>query len=75
MLLESSSEVSLGISDVDLSTLACIVSRIVSCFSMGRGSLTLVSMDRKVGPDLNNHSDVVVPARLSDPLTNTCYVR
>ena len=22
-------------------------------FSMGRGSLTLVSMDRKVGPDLN----------------------
>ena len=74
MLLKSSSEASLGLSGVDLSTRAYGISYTTfACFSMGKGSLTLVNMDGKVGPDLMML--YIVPARLSDPLTNACYVR
>ena len=53
MLLESSFEAPLGLTDVDLSTRARYFVYDVRLFSTGRGSLTLVSMDRKVGLDLN----------------------
>ena len=51
MLLEPGSEASLGLSDVDLSTRAWYLVHDVRLLL--DGELTLVSMDRKVGPDLN----------------------
>ena len=53
MLFESSFEVSLGLADVDLSTRARHFVYYVRLFLDGERALTLVSMDRKVGPDLN----------------------
>ena len=55
MLFEPSSEASLGQSDVDLSTRAWHLVHDVHLFLDGERvfDLTLVSMDRKVGPDLN----------------------
>ena len=53
MLFKSRLEVSFGLTDVDLPTRAWYLYTTFACFSAGRGSLTLVSMDRRLGPDLN----------------------
>ena len=61
MLLEPSLEASPILSDIDLSTHAWHLVYDVRLFLDGERVLTPF--------------DVVVPARLSDLLTNTCYVR
>ena len=75
MLLEPSSEVSLGLSDVDLSTRAWYLVHDVHLLLDGERVFDV----SKYGPESwarsKHHFDVVVPARLSDPLTNTCYIR
>ena len=75
MLLEPSSKESLGLSDVDLSTRAWYLVYDVRLL-LDRERVFDLS---KHGPESRarskHYSDVVVPARLSDPLTNARYVR
>ena len=70
MLLEPGSEASLGLSDVDLSTRAWYLVHDVRLLLDGERVFDL----SKHGPESRarpkHHFDVVVPARLSDPLTS-----
>ena len=75
MLLEPGYEASLGLSDVDLSTRAWYLVHDVRLLLDGERVFDL----SKHGPESRarpkHHFDVVIPARLSDPLTNACYIR
>ena len=64
MLLEPNSEAYLDLSDVDLSTRAWYLRSLVSL--TGRGSLTLVSMDRKVRLHLNTTSSCILYGKCID---------
>ena len=75
MLLESSSEASLGLSDVDLSTRARYLVYDIRLFLDGERVFDFSNHGPESRARSKHHSDVVVPARLSDPLTNACYVR
>ena len=67
MLLEPSSEASLGLPDVDFSTRAWYLVHDVRLLLDGERVFDL----SKYGPESRaRYFDVVVPARLSDPLTN-----
>ena len=48
--------------------------RSIAWLSVG-GVFGLSEKAAEGGPRLKHRSDVEVPAHLSDPLTNTCYVR
>ena len=65
----------LGLSDVDLSTRAWYLVHDIRLLLDGERVFDL----SKHGPERRarskHHSDVIVPARLSDPLTNACYIR
>ena len=74
-VLEPSSEASLGLPNVDLSTRAWYLVYDVRLL-LNRERVFDLS---KHGPESRarskHHFDVVVPARLSDPLTYACYIR
>ena len=75
MLLETSSEASLSFSDVDLSTRAWYLVYNIRLFLDGKRVFDFSKHGPESRARSKHHSDVVVPARLSDPLTNACYVR
>ena len=70
MLFEQNFEASLGFSNVGLSTCAWHLVQDARLFLDGERVFDF----RKHGPESRarskHHSDVVIPARLSDPLTN-----
>ena len=72
MLLEPSSEASLGLSDVDLSTLACYLIYDVCLLLEGERVFDFSKHRPESRARSKHHSDV---ACLSNPLTNACYVR
>ena len=72
MLLEPSSEASLGLSDVDLSTRAWYLVYDVRLLLNGERVFDLSKHGRTSRARSKHHSDIVVPARLSDPLTDAC---
>ena len=72
MLLEPSSEASLGLSGVDLSTRAWYLVHDVRLLLGGERVFDLSEHRPESRARPKHHFDVVVPARLSDPLTNTC---
>ena len=45
------------------------------CLVLYRQCLTLASSKQRVGPDLNQHSDVEIPTHTPDSLTNASYIR
>ena len=75
MLLEPDSEASLGLSDVDLSTRAWYLVHDVRLLLDGERVFDLSEHGPESRARPKHHFDVVVPARLSDPLTNACYIR
>ena len=75
VLLEPSSETSLGLSDVDLSTRAWYLVHDVRLLLDGERVFDLSEHGPESRARPKHHFDVVVPARLSDPLTNICYIR
>ena len=75
MLLESSSEETLGLSDVDFSTYARYLVYDIRLFLDGERIFDFSKHGPESRARSKHHSDVVVPARLPDPLTNACYVR
>ena len=75
VLLEPSSEASLGLPDVDLSTCAWYLVHDVRLLLNGERVFDLSKHGPESRARSKHHSDVVVPARLSDPLTNACYIR
>ena len=77
MLLEPSSEASLGLFDllIDLPTRARYLVYDVCLLLDGEGVFDLSKHGPESRARSKHHSDVVVPARLSDPLTNTSCVR
>ena len=52
-----------------------LVSPMFACFSMGERVFDLNEHGPESRARPKHHFDVVVPARLSDPLTNACYIR
>ena len=75
VLLEPSSETSLGLSDVDLSTHAWYLVHDVRLLLDGERVFDLSEHGPESRARPEHLSDVVVPACLSDPLTNVCYIR
>ena len=75
MLLEPGSEASLGLPDVDLSTRAWYLVHDVRLLFDGERVFDLSKHGPESRARSKHHSDVVVPARLSDPLTNASYIR
>ena len=75
MLLEPVSEASLGLSDVDLSTREWYFVHDVCLLLDGERVFDLSEHGPESRARPKHHFDVVVPARLSDPLTNACYIR
>ena len=75
VLLEPSSEAFLGLSDVDLTTCAWHLVYDVCLLLDGERVFDLSKHGPKSWARSKHHSDVLVPARLSDPFTNACYVR
>ena len=75
MFLEPGSEASLGLSDVDLSTRAWYLVHDVRLLLDGERVFDLSEHGPESRARPKHHFDVVVPARLSDPLTNACYIR
>ena len=75
MLLEPGSEASLGFSNVDLSTCAWYLVHDVRLLLDGERVFDLSEHGPESRARPKHHFDVVVPARLSDPLTNACYIR
>ena len=74
MFLEPGSEASLGLSDVDLSTRAWYLVHDVRLLLDGERVFDLSEHGPESRARPKHHFDVVVPARLSDPLTNACYM-
>ena len=74
MLLEPSSEASLGLSDVDLSIRAWYLVHDVRLLLDGERVFDLSKHGPESRARSKHHFDIVVPARLSDPLTNACYI-
>ena len=74
MLLEPGSEASLGLSDVDLSTRAWYLVHDVCLLLDGERVFDLSEHGPESRARPKHHFDVVVHARLSDPLTNACYI-
>ena len=75
MLLEPGSEASLGLSDVDLSTRAWYLVHDVRLLLDGERVFDFSEHGPESRARPKHHFDVVVPARLSDPLANACYIR
>ena len=75
MLLEPSSEASRGLSDVDLSTRAWHLIHDVRLLLDGESVFDFSKHGPESQARSKHHSNVVVPTRLSDPLTNACYMR
>ena len=75
MLFESSSEAFLGVSDVDLSTRACNLVHDVRLLLYGERVFHSSKHGLEGWARSKHHYHVVVSARLSDPLTNACYLR
>ena len=71
MLLEPSSEASLGLPDVDLSTGAWYLVYDVHLLLDGERIFDLSKHGLESRARSKHHFDVVLPARFSDPLTNT----